>query len=112
MKTKTLIKIIIITAILFLLFGCADPGVTSKDLTGYEEELPFELRGLKVYTVSTGEGSYVKVALFPEREVNSTTYSVGKSTQTTIIINSNTRSERIVYGTIISENDSIIVIKK
>ena len=107
MKT---IKILIIVLSLFVLLGCDEPGVTSKELTGYEEELPLELRGLKVYTVSTGDMGYVKVAIL-SNQINSLTYSVGKSTQTTIIVN-NGGFDRVIKGTIISETDSIIVIKK
>lgn len=93
-----------------MLGSCEDPGVTTKELNGYEDQLPFELRGLKVYTVSTGEGSYVKVAILND-QINSLSYSVGKSQATTIIVNNGSR-ERIIKGTIISETDSIIVIKK
>jgi len=107
---KTIVKIVIIATALFFMVGCDEPGVTSKSLTGYEEELPFELRGLKVYTVSTGDMSYVKVAIL-SNQINSLTYSVGKSTQTTIIVN-NGSFDRVIKGTIISETDSIIVIKK
>jgi hypothetical protein len=111
MKRNTLIKIIILATALFLLFGCEDPGVTSKRLTGAEDNLPFELRGLKVYSVSLGEGDWVKVAVL-NGQPNSLTYAVGKTTETTIIVNQNNRSERVIHGSIISENDSIIVIKK
>jgi hypothetical protein len=105
---KAIIKIVIITTVLFFMSGCEDPGVTVKRLNGFEDNLPFELRGLKVYSVSLGEGNWVKVAIIDDK-VNSLTYSVGKVQETTIVINN---GNRIVNGTIISENDSIIVIKK
>ena len=70
-----------------VLTSCTDAGVTSKILTGGEEQkLPDELKGLKVYWVSTGDGSGVNVAIL-NGLINSTTYHVGKTNQSTIILN-------------------------
>ena len=70
-----LIPIILIVSI--LLTSCQDKGETSLYLSGKENTLPDELKGLKVYSVSTGAGTYVKVAIL-DGQINSTTYSVGK----------------------------------
>jgi hypothetical protein len=109
---KTLIKVLILTAILFAISGCGPDGTTYYDLNGSENALPDELKGLKVYSVKVGALDYVKVAIL-NGEVNSATYSEGKTTETTIIVNGGKRNERIIYASqIISENDSIIVLKK
>jgi hypothetical protein len=92
------------------LSSCTDAGVTRTHLDGTEENLPDELKGLKVYRVSTGGGDYVKVAIL-NSEVNSLTYRDGKHDETTIIVNGSAKS-REIYGEIISETDSIIVIHK
>jgi cobalamin biosynthesis Co2+ chelatase CbiK len=75
--------------------------------------LPPELKGLKVYNVSTGEGSYVKVAVL-NNSVVSGTYSVGKFEETTIVVNDIKKGfARIIYGKeVLFENDSIIILKK
>lgn len=109
---KTIIKSLIIAIILFSMLGCEDPGVSIKRLTGAEDNLPPELRGLKVYSVSIGDGNWVKVAVL-NNNINSLTYSEGKTQTTTIVINQNNQKEKVIHARyIISENDSIIVLKK
>jgi hypothetical protein len=94
-----------------LLTSCVDKGVTSERLAGNEETLPAELKGLKIYSVSVGGGSYVKVAILNNKPI-STTYQVGKYSESTVIVDK-TGEEKIIHvESIISENDSIIVIKK
>ena len=111
------IHILYIFPILLLLVGfslltisCQDKGVTRQTLTGDETNLPPELKGLKVYNVSCGEGVYVKVAILNNQAV-STTYSEGKHQQSIILVNKET-PRTINVESVISENDSIIVIKK
>lgn len=91
-----------------LLLGCT-PGTTTQKLTGYEPTLPPELQGLKVYTVQTGGLSEVKVAIL-NGQVNSVTYPVGKTQQTTIMVNG--QSPRTINCEIISETKEIIVLRK
>lgn len=80
MKTK-LIAVLLLSV---LLFGCSKIGTTELKLTGSEPNLPEELKGLKVYTVAIdNEGSFIKVALL-NGQVNSTTYQVGKITETVV----------------------------
>jgi hypothetical protein len=95
---------------LLTLTSCEDKGVTRQPLTGDETNLPPELKGLKVYTVSTGSGNYIKVGILNNQAI-STTYQSGKTTQSVILINKET-TKTINVESIISENDSIIVIKK
>jgi hypothetical protein len=107
-------KKLLLIAVLFMVLtiSCEDPGITTKQLNGDESELPEELKGLKVYSVSCGEGNYVKVAVFGE-QVNSLTYSEGKTTETTIIVNKGEYNERTIYvKEILSETDDIIVLRK
>jgi hypothetical protein len=96
--------------IALLTISCEDKGVTRQTLTGDESNLPAELKGLKVYRVSCGVGDYVKVAVI-DNQVVSTTYQSGKHQQSVILVNKET-PRTINVESIISENDSIIVIKK
>jgi hypothetical protein len=105
-------KKLLLIVCLFIAISCAKPGVTQTSLTGVEQQLPEELKGLKVYTVSLGDGEYVKVAIL-NNEINSATYQEGKTTQTTIIINKGEYNEKTIYGKeILAETKDIIVIKK
>jgi hypothetical protein len=109
MKT---IKAFAIVFLLFMAVSCDDPGVTYNKLQGNEANLPDELKGLKVYAVSTGNGDYVKVAVL-NGEVNSSTYMVGKTHQTTIVVRKDHYDERqIEVKEILMENDSLMLIRK
>jgi hypothetical protein len=103
-------KILTFLILLLTLTSCEDKGVTRQTLTGDESNLPAELKGLKVYRVSCGEGEYVKVAVLNNQAI-STTYQSGKHQQSVIIVNKE-NPRTINVESIISENDSIIVIKK
>jgi hypothetical protein len=100
----------ILFCIALLTISCEDKGLTRQTLTGDESTLPAELKGLKVYTVSTGSGNYVKVAVINNQAI-STTYKSGKHQQSVILVNKGT-PRTINVESVISENDSIIVIKK
>ena len=115
MKTKTsilaLTKAFFIFLVICCLFiSCDDAGVTSKRLNGDEKNLPDELKGLKIYSVSTGCGDYVKVAVL-DGKINSTTYQVGKLQETTVIVNKQ-NGKLIEVSQILVENDSVIVCRK
>ena len=96
--------------LLTLVISCQDPGVSRRSLSGAEEALPEELKGLKVYDVSTGNGGWISVAVL-DNQIVSNTYRSGKSTRSLIIVNGE-KSRTIEAESIISENDSIVVIKK
>jgi hypothetical protein len=100
-------KILTFLILLLTLTSCEDKGVTRQTLTGDESNLPAELKGLKVYRVSCGVADYVKVAVI-DNQVVSTTY--GKHQSVILVNKENPRT--INVESIISENDSIIVIKK
>ena len=95
---------------LTLLISCEDRGVSQERLSGNENELPEELKGLKVYSVSMGGGSYVKVAVMNNQPIG-VTYPEGKHTESVVMVYQN-QNRIINVESIISENDSILVIKK
>ncbi len=94
----------------FIMSGCASAGETEQQLNGNEQGIPDELKGIKIYWVSTGNGSGVKVAVL-NNKINSTTYSVGKTEESTIIIDK-TSNRQITVSQVLSENDSVIVCRK
>lgn len=89
--------------------SCEQAGTTSINLYGEEDKLPQELKGMKVYKVYVDGGNYVRVAVL-NNQINSLTYPVGKSQQTTIL--SKETGKLVMVSNIISENDSIIVCRK
>jgi hypothetical protein len=109
-----------ILAVILVTTSCERKGDTKQQLTGVEENLPPELKGLKVYYVATSSLGYVKVAVLPDNRINSTTYAVGKTQETTIIIDPADQYGD-VYGEnyrtitakeVIYENDSILIVRK
>jgi hypothetical protein len=107
-------KKLLLLPILAVMFTACDhpdhPGRTSINLTGEEPGLPPELKGLKVYTVADGNTGYVKVAVL-NGQVNSTTWSEGKYTQSAIMVN--TKHSRVIeIESVLMENDSVIMCKK
>ena len=100
--------ILIVSCCLFI--SCDDAGVTSKRLNGDEKNLPDELKGLKIYSVSIGGCDYVKVAVL-DGKINSTTYQDGKIQETTVIVNKQ-NGKLIEVSQVLVENDSVIVCRK
>lgn len=102
--------LLLITCMLFA--SCEEKGVTRNDLNGSENNLPDELKGLKVYDVSTGGGCYVKVAVL-NGKINSINYKEGKHEESVLILDrTNDASTSISISSIIMENDSIIIARK
>jgi hypothetical protein len=103
-------KKLLLTLGLFTLLACSPQGTTTTQLTGDENTLPNELKGLKVYDVSLGGGNYVKVAVL-NNNINSTTYREGKVDKTIIVVDK--RNQKVInVEDIIMENDSLIICKK
>lgn len=95
---------------LTLFIGCQDAGTTSETLTGYEQNLPKELKGLKVYRIADGKGGAVKVAVL-DNKINSTTYQQGKLTESVIILDK--RSKKLIeVENITVINDTLILCEK
>ena len=100
---KTMQGIFAVTLLSFGLVSC-DPAGTSKiKVTGNENELPQELKGLKVYSVSCGEGDYIKVAILNSKVVG-TSYKedIAIIQQDSVIPN-----EQVIF-----ENDTIKIVRK
>lgn len=110
LKNSKVVKFLIGMVFVVGLTACGHTGETIVRLNGNEAALPAELRGLKVYRVQLEGGNWCRVAVL-NGTVNSVTHTTGKLLTTTIIINGNT-SRTITAKQILSETDSIIVIKK
>jgi hypothetical protein len=102
--------------LLFLLasafVSCQDAGTAEIRLDGTNNDLlPPELKGLKVYKVycDNSAGSLL-VAVMPDRNTISTAYQIGKIQESVIVV-SGSEQKREITGEIISESDSVIVIK-
>ena len=106
---KTILSLLVLSTILV---SCRDAGTTGVTISGTEANLPAELKGLKIYSVATGYGNTIKVAVF-EGNVVGTNYPVGKHRGNCVNIYKET-GETVSYpaSSIIVENDSILVIKK
>lgn len=110
LKISTVITMVMCVILTMAVTSCNEPGVTSQKLNGNESTLPAELKGLKVYNVSLGDGDRVKVAILGET-VNSATYKVGKYEESIIILNKQ-NGKTIKVSQILVENDSMIVCQK
>ena len=108
------LKLFGIILLLTMTLGCAQKGDTVQRLYGNEAGLPPELKGLKVYRVATSGMNEIKVAVLPGYTSTSSTYPVGKTTQTTILFSPQNGGEvrTILAKEILVENDSIVVIRK
>lgn len=115
-------KIISILFISLFLFSCApaEPG-ENYELFNAEKTnvtLPEELKGLKIYNISIGNNDYLKIALIDGgvAGISEEFYNPGlKYTETkyTIIVNQNRGKQKVIHAKeILSETDSIIVLKK
>ena len=104
------LKLSIITLAIIGLTSCSEPGTTQLRLNGNESNLPDELKGLKVYSVSDGNGSHVKVAIL-NNQINSTTYKVGKHAQSLLLVNKQD-NKVIEVSSVLMENDSLIICRK
>lgn len=106
-----ILKTILIVLMLMFTMSCDESGKTYTKLNGDESGLPTELKGLKVYRVATDGGSFISVAIL-NGDVNSVSRTESKTIHTTIIVNGKEGSKTIYAKEILSENDSIIVIRK
>jgi hypothetical protein len=104
-------------AILFLVsvvtISCSDPGTTDIRVHGNEPALPEELKGLKIYSVSDGYGSHIKVAVFKGQVVGEQ-YRNGKYRYDAVNIYKQDGSVSKGYpeSNILLENDSILILRK
>lgn len=105
-------KLILFLKILFLI-SCTPAGNTKVTLSGEETALPPELKGLKIYTISTGGIDYVKVGVLEGYSSINTTYPVGKTTQSFILLRkSNQPIQLIEISEILSDVNGILTARK
>ena len=98
---KKVLSLFLTLTILLNLTGCSESGTTSVYLNGDENNLPPELKGLKVYQVYVENNVAVYVAVL-NNQVNSVS-TIGKHARTTIMVN----PSDVIY-----ETDSVILIRK
>lgn len=67
---------------------------------------------LYVYWPSTLRSIYIAKIRNSSKPVTSLTYTEGKADQTIIIVDKEKSTNKVINGSILSENDSIVVIKK
>lgn len=108
MKIKKLFLVLMLCCIFV---SCDDTGTVHKRLNGDEQQLPTELKGLQIYSVSIGGGNYVKVAVLNDN-LNAITYSEGKYQKTTIMVNKKNENKLIQVSEILVDTDSILVCRK
>ena len=104
------LKITLLFFAVIFLTACKEPGTTRWVLNGDEINLPVELKGLKVYFVSTGGGNGIYVALKENTTSTSLRYTEGKTSKNVIILENNKSNKSLKE--VVFENDSIIVLKK
>lgn len=105
------LKFFVVMLLVSILFSsCQDGGNVEEQLTGNEQDLPKELKGLKVYRVSLKGEGFVKIAVL-NNNINSTAYQVNKSQENVIILNKNT-GKLMQVSEVLLENDSIVVFRK
>ena len=108
---KKIVRILSILVIVISMFSCGKAGDIRKYYVD-DSKLPIELQGLKVYTVCYADEQWIRIAVLNDK-INSISHDEGtnnRTTVTTVVVSS---SNRIINAReIISENDSIIVIRK
>ena len=102
---------------LITLFGifasCTDAGTTEK-FAGYDNTIikPCIINGdtLELYQYYYNTGSAIWIAKSKNYSTTNLTYRVGKHDESVIILNGD--PYRRIHGTVIMENDSMVLIKK
>ena len=111
-------KFLVFFVLLVLVISCEEPGTVKR---GYDDD-PFhycviDKDTLDFYSVWPSKSNSIMVAKFRNQTSPTTLeYRVGKRTETVIVLDHANdwlvKKQRIVNGSVISENDSIVVIKK
>jgi len=109
-------KIIGIIVVLFLFTSCEKQGTLTESKA--TQNKPCVINGdtvdLYVYWPDPMSSIWIAKVRNSNKPVLSLTYSEGKTHETVIIVNKDedVKNNRYIKGDIISENDSVIVIKK
>lgn len=97
-------------------FSCdTKKGDTSTVFNGTEQNLPNEIKGLKLYWVSTSDGALsggIYVGYLEGYNTTSLNYQSGKTHTSVVLVTPKNDVKTILVKEILVENDSIIVIKK
>lgn len=110
LKTALIIMSLLVLCAL-LLAACAPVGETRQKLSGFEQNLPDEIKGLKVYRVIVDDANnYVYVGIL-NNQINSVSGYNGKTLTSTILVNPNNQ-DVIQIKQVLVNNDSIIVCRK
>ena len=106
-------KVLLATALATLLVGCDDSPPSQVHIT-QENQLPIELKGLKIYAVSTSGsmGRTIYIGYVPNKQTMSLEYSQGKTTESVIVVKDASSNKIIVGKSIIMENDSMVIVRK
>lgn len=106
-------KILLATALATLLVGC--DSSPSQVPIAQENQLPPELKGLKIYAVETGSngmGRTIYVGYVPNKQTMSLEYSQDKTTESVIVVKDTASNKTIFAKSIIMENDSMVIVRK
>ncbi len=117
MKRIKFCNLVFLGLIALSMFGvftsCTDAGTTEKfagpDSTKYK---PCVINGdtLDLYQYYTYEGSAIWIAKSKNYSTTNLTYRVGKHDESVIVLNGD--PYRRIQGTVVMENDSMVLIKK
>jgi len=119
MKRIKLCNLVFLGLVVLSMFGlfasCTDPGTTEK-FTGCGSDSakikPCIINGdtLELYQYYYATGSAIWIAKSKNYSTTNLTYRVGKHDESVIILNGD--PYRRIQGTVIMENDSMVLIKK
>jgi hypothetical protein len=104
-------KIALVILLALTLGACEESGTT------YTDYKPLALPTgdtLKFMVFYPSKGTSLWVGYNPNLNIQNLTYAQGKTNQSVVIVNGRKDADqsRVINGTIISENDSVIVVKK
>ena len=112
-------KVFFILAVLFLVSSCRDAGTTLKGFSGDGRDFKYLVMNgdtidFVYYFPSSNSGLWVAKSRSNPNSTMSLSYSEGKTHTSVIIVETGKKKEDIrkINGDILSETDSIIVIKK
>lgn len=103
--------------LLLLLSSCQEPGTTTNVLSD-NSKLPAELKGLKVYKVTTENGNRIFVGILPNKNITNVQFPQGKGTANLLLVNdiddvnNDNNTVFIKVSNVVFENDSMILCRK
>lgn len=112
MKEHLAFNAMLLMAFVFpFLPSCNDTPSHDVLIENADAHLPEELKGMKVYRVQNGwDGNNFLVAIVPNSQTTSLSYLEGKNREYVLVVEPQAEP-RHIKGQILSENDSLIVIR-